>query len=111
MLHISAVSYGKNRDTNKQAQTSPLQKSRKFPVTKLTMEIERSLNYILHTLRNSNLHLSAQETPHSLYLSIRKKSLNLESAPPRLTTPSNIPGEKYAENYGRLEKESKLFEV
>ena len=75
------------------------------------MEIERSLNYIIHALRNSNLHFSAQETPHSFYLSIRKKSSNLEYAPPKLTAPSNIPGENYAENYSRLERESKLFEV
>ena len=40
------------------------------------MDIESSLNLILHNLRRSNLHFSAQETPHSLYLSIRKKFLN-----------------------------------
>ena len=42
------------------------------------MEIEYSLNQILKSLRQSNLHFSAQETPYSLYLTIRKKEIELQ---------------------------------
>jgi hypothetical protein len=42
------------------------------------MAIENSLNSILHALRFSNLHFVTQETPHSLYFTVRKKHvLNL----------------------------------
>ena len=44
------------------------------------MNVEQSLNQILHSIRLSNLHFSSQETPHSLYLSIRKKTLNQNSS-------------------------------
>ena len=38
-----------------------------------TMSIEDSLNGLANALRNSNLHYSAQETPYSLYIIVRKK--------------------------------------
>ena len=37
------------------------------------MEVENSLHQVLQVLRTSGLHFSAQETPHSSYISIRKK--------------------------------------
>ena len=58
------------------------------------MDIEKPLTLILQALRHSNLHFSAQETPHSLYLSIRKKFLNqhrADSDAPKPSTSSSNP--------------------
>ena len=37
------------------------------------MDVEYSLNQVLQVLRKSGLHFSAQETPYSQFISIRKK--------------------------------------
>ena len=42
------------------------------------MDVEHSLNHILHSLRQSNLNFSAQETPYSLYLTVRKKKIDFQ---------------------------------
>ena len=42
------------------------------------MDIEKALNKILQSLRQSSLHFSATETPYSLYLTIRKKKIHYQ---------------------------------
>ena len=37
------------------------------------MEVGDSVNQVLEALRNSCLHFSAQETPYSLFITVRKK--------------------------------------
>ena len=59
-------------------QTNKFYKNKNFQIqkkrtTESTMDLEASLNQVLQVLRNSGLHFSAQETPYSLYISIRKK--------------------------------------
>ena len=71
------------------------------------MNLESSLNQVLQVLRNSGLHYSAQETPYSLYISIRKKiRQNTETSSHVVPIQSSNPDEK---NYD-LTKECKVLE-
>ena len=53
--------------------------------TESTMAMEYNLNQVLQVLRHSDLHFSAQETPYSMYISIRKKMRKHEANPPPLS--------------------------
>ena len=64
---------------------------------KPTMDIEKSVNLILHSIRQSNLHYSAQKTPHSIYFSIRKKLLNISSVIQKPTSLNSISYEEQLE--------------
>ena len=69
--------------------------------TESKMDIETNLNQILQVLRNSGLHFSSQETPYSLYITIRKKFKQNREAPAHC-----VP--ILSSNHG--DKECKLFE-
>ena len=75
--------------------------------TESTMDLEASLNQVLQVLRNSGLHFSAQETPHSLYISIRKKFKQNREASSQFVP---IPSSKNDEKIRDLTKECKLLE-
>ena len=71
------------------------------------MDLEASLNQILQVIRNSNLHFSVQETPYSLYISIRKKFKQNKEAPSQFVP---IPISKQEEKIADLTKECELLE-
>ena len=71
------------------------------------MDIEASLNQVLQVVRNSNLHFSVQETPYSLYISIRKKFKQNKEAPSQFVP---IPISKQEEKIADLTKECELLE-
>ena len=71
------------------------------------MDLEESLNQVLQVIRNSNLHFSVQETPYSLYISIKKKfNQNREAPSQSVPTPSSKQKGKIAD----LTKECVLLE-
>ena len=53
----------------------------KIRSTESKMDLDANLNQVLQVLRNSGLHFSAQETPYSLYITIRKRFKPNREAP------------------------------
>ena len=70
------------------------------------MTLEASLNQVLQVSRNSGLHFSAQETPYSLYISIRKKFKEDREAPAQFVP---ISSSNQDEKITDLTKECKLL--
>ena len=71
------------------------------------MAVENSLNQVLQVVRKSCLHFSAQETPHSLYISLRKKLIGNKEISPYFT-PTSSPN--YEKKIDDLSKQCKTLE-
>ena len=71
------------------------------------MDIESNLNQILQVLRASDLHFSSQETPYSLYITVRKKIKQNRKVPTHVVP---ILSSNHSDKVSDLKKECQLLE-